>query len=267
MSIFEQMSTAPMCRGWIVVVVLSALGGCGKASGPSGTGNSPAAANSAPADIAGTWLPDPSRAEPWPAQLPLTAAAREKLANFNASDHDPATFCMPLGTPRNMLQTDTPIEIAQTPKQVFVVVQPNLANTEVRRIPTDGSPMPEAPEASWYGTSRGRWEGSTLVVETIGLRPDALVSGNGLAHSEALRVVERLSIQQDAEHGKVLVDEIELNDPMAYEQPVKTRRYFVWAPKAQMREGACVEERWIDKLWRDRLAEHATERRKAGKSK
>jgi hypothetical protein len=99
------------------------------------------------------------------------------------------------------------------------------------------------------------------------MRPDALVSGNGLAHSEALRVVERLSVQQDAEHGKVLVDEIELNDPMAYEQPLKTRRYFVWAPLAQLREGACVEERWIDKLWRDRLAEHAAARRKAGKSK
>jgi hypothetical protein len=266
LSIFEHMSTASQSRGWMVVALLTALGGCGKASGPTAGQNLPGS-NGTPADIAGTWLPDPNRAEPWPAQLPLTAAARSKLANFNASEHDPATFCMPLGTPRNMLQTDTPLEIAQTPKQVFIVVQPNLANTEVRRIPTDGSPLPEAPEASWYGTSRGRWEGSTLVVETIGLRPDALVSGNGLAHSETLRVVERLSVQNDAAHGKVLVDEIELHDPMAYEQPVKTRRYFVWAPQAQLREGACVEERWIDKLWRDRLAEHAAAARKAGKQK
>jgi len=267
LSTFERMSTAPLSRGWIVVALLSAMSGCGKTSGPAGAANAPVAANGTPADIAGIWLPDPNRAEPWPAQLPLTQAARAKLENFNATEHDPTMFCMPLGTPRNMLQTDTPLEIVQTPKQVFMVVQPNLANTEVRRIPTDGSPLPASPEATWYGTSRGRWEGSTLVVETVGLRPDALVSGNGLTHSEALRVVERLSVQQDAGHGKVLVDEIELNDPVAYEQPVKTRRYFVWAPQAQLREGTCVEERWIDKLWRDRLAEHAAAARKAGKSK
>jgi hypothetical protein len=86
------------------------------------------------------------------------------------------------------------------------------------------SALPESPEASWYGTSPGRWEGSTLVVETIGLRPDALISGDGLAHSEELRVIERLSVITDAEQGKVLLDEIELRDPKAYQVPLKTRR-------------------------------------------
>jgi hypothetical protein len=188
------------------------------------------------------------------------------MDNFNPSASDPTTLCMPLGTPRNMLQTEYPLEIAQTPRLVLLVLQPNLSNSEVRRIPLDGS-LPESPDASWYGTSRGRWEGSTLVVETIGLRPDALISGNGLAHSEELRVIERLSVLKDAEHGKVLLDEIELRDPKAYQTPLKTRRYFVWAPQAQLREGSCVESLWIDKLWRDRLQEHAEARRKAGKSK
>jgi hypothetical protein len=42
---------------------------------------------------------------------------------------------------------------------------------------------------------------------------------------------------------------------------------FVRAPQAHLREGSCVELRWIDKLWRDRLHEHAEARRKAGKSR
>jgi hypothetical protein len=99
------------------------------------------------------------------------------------------------------------------------------------------------------------------------MRPDAPVSGNGLMHSEKMHVIERLSLSDDAEHGKVLVDDLELRDPMAYQQPLKIRRFFVWAPLAQPREGNCDSLMWIDKLWRDRLAEHAQARRKAGKSK
>lgn len=245
-------------------VVLAALSGCQKSSSPA---SEHPGAQTAAADIGGTWLPDPSRAEPWPANLPLTPIARAALDHFNPSVNDPTALCLPLGTPRNMLQTQYPIEIVQTAQRVFIVVQPNLSNTEVRRIPIGGDALPQQPEASWYGTSRGRWEGSTLVVETVGLRPDAPIEGNGLAHSEALRVTERLSVTADAEHGKVLLDEIELHDPQAFQVPLKTRRFFVWAPQAQLREGSCVELLWIDKLWRERLREHALRGRKAGKSR
>jgi hypothetical protein len=207
-------------------------------------------------DLAGIWLPDAYGAEPWPAQLPLTPVAREAMARFVPAEHDPTTFCMPLGTPRNMLQTGYPIEIVQTPQRIVIVVQPNLANTEVRRIPL-GSPLPDSPDPSWYGTSRGRWEGSTLVVETIGLRPDAPIGGHGLTHSAELRVVERFSVTRNDQGQRVLVDEIELHDPHAYETPLKTRRQFVSAPQALLREPGCVEMQWIDKLWRDRLREHA----------
>jgi hypothetical protein len=248
--------------GWIIVLV--ALSGCEKGSS---TPSQPPATQGALPDIGGIWLPDASRAGAWPAKLPLTAAARSIMDHFNPSVSDPTTFCMPLGTPRNMLQTEYPLEIVQTARLVLLVLQPNLSNTEVRRIPLDGSSLPESPEASWYGTSPGRWEGSTLVVETIGLRPDALISGNGLAHSEQLRVIERLSVVKGAGQEKVLLDEIELQDPKAYQEPLKTRRLFVRAPQAHLREGSCVELRWIDKLWRDRLHEHAEARRKAGKSR
>jgi hypothetical protein len=148
-----------------------------------------------------------------------------------------------------------------------MVLQPNLANAEVRRIYLDGRKLPESPDPSWYGTSIGHWEGDTLVVETIGLRTDALIGGNGLTHSDELRVVEHLSIVDDAEHGRTLVDDIELHDPKAYLEPLKTRRYFAWAPQATLRESSCVEQRWIDKLWRDRLQEHAESARKTGASR
>ena len=214
------------------------------------------AAQSAPVDFSGTWIPDARRAEPWPDALPLAPAARQFMAAFDPAQSDPVTFCMPFGTPRNMLQTAYPLEIVQTPQRFLFIVQPNLANSEVRRVAVNGT-LPKEPEPSWFGVSRGHWEGSTLVVETVGMRDDSLISESGLPHSEQLRVIERLQVKLDAEYGKVLINDIELRDPRAYLAPLKTRRYFTWAPQARSPDSTCVDARWIDRLWRDRLQEHA----------
>jgi len=248
-----------MPRAWVLVTLLAACSGCAPPAPKQTTPTSTAT------DLAGIWVPDASRAEPWAQQLPLTSSARSMMESFDPAEQDPTNFCMPLGTPRNMLQTEYPLEIVQTPQRVVMVLQPNLANAEVRRIPVDGSTLPESPDPSWFGTSRGRWDGATFVIETTGLRPDALVSGNGLRHSDALRVIERLSVVEDPGRGRTLIDDIELRDPKAYEQPMKTRRYFAWAPQVQLREPAgCIELEWIDKTWRQRLEEHAHDG-KAGK--
>jgi len=207
-------------------------------------------------DLSGTWLPDARRAEAWPATLPLTPQARSFMEEFDASASDSTTLCMPFGTPRNMLQTEYPLEIVQTPQRLVMVIQPNLANAEVRRIPLDGRELPASPEPSWFGTSRGHWEGSTLIVETTGMRDDAIVSGNGIPHSSQLRVIERLRVVNDPQRGKVLIDDIELHDAQAYREPLKTRRYYSWAPDARPRDPTCVDALWIDKLWRERLQEH-----------
>lgn len=217
----------------------------------------------APADFAGTWLPDARRAEPWPDSLPLAPAARKFMESFDPTASDPTTYCMPFGTPRNMLQTGYPLEIVQTPQRLLMIVQPNLANAEVRRIALDGE-LPSRVEPSWFGTSSGHWDGKTLVIETIGMRPDAIVSENGLPHSGELRVTERLRILEDAEHGKVLIDDIELHDPQAYTQPIKTRRYYSWAPDARPADPTCVDAKWTEKLWRDRLREHVESARRQG---
>jgi hypothetical protein len=224
-----------------------------------------AAESTARPDFTGIWLPDESRAQPWPAKLPLTPVARTFMDKFDAASDDPTSFCMPFGTPRNMLQTQYPLQLLQTQKKLVMVLQPDLANAEVRRIPFDGTALPKDPDASWFGTSRGRWEGATLVIETTGLREDSLISSQGIPHSDKLRVVERLSIVQDPRRGKILVDDIELHDPSAFAEPLRTRRYFVSSPNASFADASCVERRWIDKLWRDRLQEHAdAARAKAG---
>jgi hypothetical protein len=225
----------------------------------------PDGASSSRPDFSGRWMPDPARATPWPDDLPLTPAARAQLDAFIPDRRDPAAFCMPFGTPRNTLSTEFPLEILQTPERMVMIFQPDLSNPEVRRIHLGERSGQASPMPTWFGTSKGRWEGDTLVIETVAIDTDAIVNSRGLPHSEELRVIERVRVQRDAAHGKVLIDEMELHDPKAYTRPLRATRYFVWAPAAQMRESHCAERLWINKLWRDRLHEHAQGRKEGGR--
>jgi hypothetical protein len=220
------------------------------------------AAFAAPPDLSGRWVPVPERATPWPDPLPLTPAARERIAKFDPDRDEPAGFCMPLGTPRNTTSATSALEVLQTADRIYFVFQPNLLNAETRRVYLDGRPLPpeEKRLPSWLGSSRGRWDGRTLVVDTVDIEPQAILDGNGLSHGPQFTVRERWSVERDRELGRVLVDELELTDPETFAQPVRLRRVFAWSPSAPLAEGHCSERLWIDALWRHRLEEHAKAR-------
>ena len=84
--------------------------------------------------------------------------------------------------------------IVQTPDYVIISVE---MNHDTRIIPLDGRPHVPAAVQQWIGDSRGRWEGSTLVVETRNLKFNeksrfGVGYLNGLS-DENLRVVERFT--------------------------------------------------------------------------
>lgn len=217
----------------------------------------------APPDLSGTWLPVESLSTPWPDPLPLTDAARQRYDSFDPDRDEPAGFCMPLGTPRNTLSGTSPLEVLQADDRVYFVFQPNLLNAETRRVLLDAAPPAPDPDRlpTWLGTSRGHFEGSTLRVETTELEPQALLHGSGLSHSGALRVSERWRLATDAGRGRLLINEMTLEDAATFRVPVRLTRVFAWAPDARFAEGQCSERLWIDQLWRQRLKEHADARR------
>jgi hypothetical protein len=80
---------------------------------------------------------------------------------------------------------------------------------ETWRIYLDGRPHPDPEEvaATLTGHSTGKWDGDTLVVETVNIRTDTLLFGQGrsakgLGHSDKMRIVTRLRLV-DAEHLQV----------------------------------------------------------------
>lgn len=148
--------------------------------------------------------------------------------------NDPTAACIPQGMPRIMNMV-YPMEIFQRPGQVAIFAE---FQSQVRRIYTDGRPHPDDPDPSYNGHSTGVWKNGDLIVDTIGLRGDMMLTQNGLGLSDALHVSERFH-QVDA---NTLTDTITLTDPKALLEPWTVTKTFKRAPaRMEIMEYACQE--------------------------
>ena len=147
--------------------------------------------------------------------IPYQAAALAKKAqNFERrATADPLTaHCYLPGVPR-VTYVPMPFEITQTPK--YLVFAYEVAHAR-RIVYTDGSPHVKALEF-WMGDSRGRWEGDTLVVDSIDFTDKTWFDNAGNFHSTELHVVERYT-PIDADH---LDYEVTIEDPKVFTRPWK----------------------------------------------
>ncbi len=142
-----------------------------------------------------------------------------------------------------------PLQVLQGPN---LIVIHHEAITQPRRIYTDGRRHPAADDLlpSFIGHSIGRWEGDTLVVDTVGTngraRPlngyvsGAVTSGVDTAprlpSSEQLHVIERIRLVGG---GQYLEDVITVEDPKVYRKPWTVRRYWQRRPDIDVQEYAC----------------------------
>ena len=119
--------------------------------------------------------------------------------------------CKPLGIPQTYI-TPYPFQIIQLPKQIVIIYEyPNA----IRWIPTDGRAHEVDPDPTWMGSSVGRWDGDTLVVDAIGFNDKTEV--HGFMHTDALHVIERFQLQPDGN----LRYEVTVEDPNVWQSPWK----------------------------------------------
>jgi len=128
----------------------------------------------------------------------------------NESKVDTAFFCKPGGVPR----VGPPHAIVQAPGMPIVFLyQVNSGNT-FRLVPTDGRPHDPNADLLYYGDSIGRWDGDTLVVDSIGFIDETWLGIYGWFHSDKLHVVERLS-----RVGDTLRYQATIEDPEVFSRP------------------------------------------------
>jgi len=162
----------------------------------------------------------------------------DSIEDFAAWDR-----CITRGMPVSMLTRNYNVGIRVMQSPGYVVMLLEMAH-EARIIPTDGRPNLDPTIRQYLGESRGRWEGNTLVIETLNFNGKPAMTNSGVPGapalnpaSENMRIVERLT-----RTGPETVDyKMTIEDPT-----VLTRSWsveFPWQlnPKYDMYEYACHE--------------------------
>jgi hypothetical protein len=160
---------------------------------------------------------------------PLTPAYAKRfqqhLANAAAgkpTGDEVTAACLPPGMPRIMTMT-YPMEITIGPDRVMIYGE---WLEQVRRIFTDGRPLPTDPDPSFNGEAVGHWEGDILIATSYGFRGDTDLESSGLPKSDKMIAYERIWLADD----DTLRDEITLVDPVALTKPWTVTKTFKRAP-------------------------------------
>src|SRR6266571_812090 len=142
------------------------------------------------------------------------------LQRYKTVDHakDPNTACLPPGPARMIMMLHPTMLVQRADIVVFLSESQNV----FRIIYTDGRPHPEDvmdyPE--WAGNSIGRWEGDTLVVDTVSLKEHTWLDTSGHEHSDKLHMTEKFRLA-DRNTLEMIVT---YDDPVFFAKPFTTRR-------------------------------------------
>ena len=169
---------------------------------------------------------------------PLNAAGKaeydKRAAALRAGDRsaDPVSACLMHGTPR-LLYAPYPFLILQTTRSVNFVHE---VNHTFRIIYWDAA-LPDDPDPDFLGYSIARFEGRTLVLDTIGLNDKTWLDYSGLPHGEKLEVQERYTLTDP----NTIAGSLTLNDPDYYTAPWTTNFTLKRQPGMTLEENVCTD--------------------------
>lgn len=196
---------------------------------PSLTAPSPRTFDGKP-DLSGVWQGPKTIESSEPELLP---AARQllnaRLANNTADS--PAARCMPDAVLRL-----TPIfKLLQTGAVLMVVIEAETPG--YYQVFLDGRGHPKELNPAWYGHSTGKWDGDTLVVDTVGFNDRRWLTGFGTPISGKLHITERFR-RPDLGHLEI---ETTIDDPDIYPKSWTIRRVSELTPDEEIMESICNE--------------------------
>jgi hypothetical protein len=201
---------------------------------PPPKGAAPRLPNGKP-DLSGFWFPNFSdfvpadQGGPPPPDLQAWAAAIRKQRKANEYADVPSAHCLPSG----FVASAGAGKFVHTNSVLIVLTEGDLT----RQIFLDGRTHPKDLNPTWLGHSVGRWEGDTLVVDTVGMNDRTWLDQEGSPHTDQIHVIERYS-RPDLGHLKL---ELTVEDSGALNKPWKTVHTAVLNPKDDVQEFVCTE--------------------------
>jgi len=173
--------------------------------------------------------------QPWARDL-----VRERMEQYGKDD--PGSHCLPVGVVKTHT---TPLlrKIIQIPGLVVILSE---RDASYRQIFTDGRPLPadiSLPSANGFST--GKWEGDTLVVQTMGFRDGLWLDRSGSPLTDAAKMTERF---RRVNYGNMEI-ELTVDDPKAYTAPWTVKLNSSIVVDTELMDYICLEnERDIPRL-------------------
>jgi hypothetical protein len=200
-------------------------------------------------DFGGIWekpyVPDMSKdgkGQKGMADLPFTPWGAAEWKKYDAAEGDYTGACLPFGMTRSM-NTPEPMQIVQNDKYLAFLFE---QNSWFNVVPIDGRAH-GAGIPTWFGDSVGRWEGDTLVVDTVNFNGRTRLDTIGHPHSEQLHLTQRFT-RPDLGH---LSYEVTVDDPKTFTRSWKNARTFTLRTDWEMMEYSCEENN--KSLWEGRI--------------
>jgi hypothetical protein len=165
---------------------------------------------------------------------PINDAARARITEWDPLDNE-LLHCGSKGMPLIMI-TPAPIEFVRNGE----VIEMRIEEYDSRRTIWLGEPPPAPAAPTQMGLSRGRFEGTTLIVETSGIRAQYF-DPDGVPQSDRITLVERFMPSDDYSR---LDYRITVTDPVYFTEPFELTRYFVWKPEMTVANYNCLERDW-----------------------
>ena len=161
----------------------------------------------------------------------LTPAAEAIHAEWDPR-RNPFLGCEPKGVP-NIMDTPLAIEFVRRGEDIVLRMEEHDTERLIHMSPDRAAPA----GYSALGFSTGRWDGSSLIVETTNIDTPYMTI-DGIPQSRAIRLTERFSVN---ESGDRLDYTILITDPETFAEPFELTRYMVWKPEMSVGRFECEE--------------------------
>jgi hypothetical protein len=169
-------------------------------------------------------------------QVPFQPWARALFADRVLHRREPYTRCKPSPASRQVA-TAYGTQMLDVPElKRFYILETGGAHS-FRTIFMDGRSHPQNSSPSYRGHAIGRWEGDTLVVDTVGFNEGAWIDNLGMPTTDKLHTIEKFT-RTDFTTIKY---EITVDDPGAYTAPWNSGYYMRWTPNVESFEFVCQD--------------------------
>ncbi|MBI4888189.1 MAG: hypothetical protein HY824_13935 [Acidobacteria bacterium] len=219
-------------------------------------------------DLSGVWFAGPTgKANAWSVvpdaplaqdAVPFQPWADAKIKSMSRTERElgnPGVTCAPVGVPGMFTINPYPHQIVTTPGLFVHLIE---SDNRWRVVHTDGRPHKSKDELEplYNGDETARWEGDTLVIDSISIDEQTWIQGNGWFHSDALHVIERLRRPS----LNYLEYQFTIEDPKVLTRPWTSAWRTYSLGKEDLTENFCTRNENVDQLRKLNEVEAGTRR-------